>query len=53
MQIVAVNELNEVIVPFSEGSNILREPDMKGNPLTHLISDRSACLVHLSACLSA
>ncbi|KAL3152922.1 hypothetical protein ABBQ38_012226 [Trebouxia sp. C0009 RCD-2024] len=37
--IVAVNEVNEAIVPFSERGNILREPDMKGNPLTHLISD--------------
>ncbi|KAL3136265.1 hypothetical protein ABBQ32_007272 [Trebouxia sp. C0010 RCD-2024] len=54
--IVAVNELNEVIVPFSEGSNILREPDMKGNPLTHLISDREAhqkSLVYISTSILA
>ena len=41
-QIVAVNEVNEEVVPFSEANQILREQDMKGNPLTHLISDRSA-----------
>ena len=49
LQIVAVNEVNEAIVPFTEPGNILREKDMKGNPLTHLITDRSACL---PACLS-
>ncbi len=41
-QIVAVNEVNEEVVPFSEANQILREQDMKGNPLTHLISERSA-----------
>ena len=51
MQIVAVNEVNEAIVPFSEPGNILREQQMKGNPLTHLITDRSAHWF-ASGCLS-
>ena len=42
MQIVAVNEANEAIVPFTEPGNILREQHMKGNPLTHLITHRFA-----------
>lgn len=43
---MAVNEVNEAIVPFTEPGNILREQHMKGNPLTHLITDRSASLLH-------
>ena len=42
VQIVAVNDVNEAIVPFTEPGNILREQHMKGNPLTHLITARSA-----------
>ncbi len=59
VQIVGVNEVNEEVVPFSEANQILREQDMKGNPLTHLITQRSAgplgglCLsMCLSVCLS-
>ena len=40
MQVVGVNEINEEVVPFSEAGHILREQDMKGNPLTHLITNR-------------
>ena len=50
MQIVGVNEINEEVVPFSEAGHILREQDMKGNPLTHLITDRSESL-HAAICL--
>ena len=42
LQVVGVNEVNEEVVPFSEANQILREQDMKGNPLTHLITERSA-----------
>ena len=41
MQVVGVNEVNEAIIPFTEASHILREQDMKGNPVTHHITDRS------------
>ncbi len=55
LQIVGVNEVNEEVVPFSEANQILREQDMKGNPLTHLITERSSggleCLF-LCMCLS-
>ncbi|KAL0046372.1 hypothetical protein WJX82_010636 [Trebouxia sp. C0006] len=37
--IVGVNEVNEEVVPFSEANQILTEQDMKGNPLTHLITE--------------
>lgn len=63
VQIVGVNEVNEEVVPFSEANQILREQDMKGNPLTHLITERSAggwgvcvpkCVsVRLCVCLTA
>lgn len=46
LQIVAVNEVNRSIVPFSEADQILREQDMKGNPLSHHIDDRSALPNH-------
>ena len=46
LQIVAVNEVNRSIVPFSEADQILREQDMKGNPLSHHIDDRSALPYH-------
>ncbi|KAL0030547.1 hypothetical protein WJX79_003580 [Trebouxia sp. C0005] len=39
--IVGVNDINEEVVPFSEASQIIREQDMKGNPLTHLITERA------------
>ncbi len=39
VQIVGVNEVNEEVVPFSEANQILTEQDMKGNPLTHLITE--------------
>jgi len=55
LQIVGVNEVNEEVVPFSGAHQILREQDMKGNPLTHLITERSAAALGglcLSLCLS-
>lgn len=57
LQIVGVNDINEEVVPFSEASQIIREQDMKGNPLTHLITERShppPCVFKsVSVCLSA
>ena len=52
---MGVNEVNEEIVRFSEASQIVREQDMKGNPLTHLITQRLAGTLGglcLSMCLS-
>ena len=54
-QVVGVNDVNAAIIPFSEGSNILREQDMKGNPVTHHITDRCTLMLSktlLGACMT-